>query len=650
MGETWSGFLDDFRSLAFSRREWKVFLILLAITFVAKGISVLPLVFASDDLVVTLDPTFNNPATLSQGRFANFLLREIHSALGVYPTYSNPLNGILSMASLAWAAVIVLRLWCIRDRILLPVLVGGVICTHPYTTYYFTFKVSLLYYSYILAFLALYLARPRLQNMLISIALFIFALGKNQLLLNSLSCVLLLGLTLHFIRSEDQESCGTKLRLASRAIDFWSRAMMISISVGLYWIWLWGFRSFNHLPLQGRTRLLPLERVPARFEQVSSLALRILNQAEPGFPLLTKRLLVAALLLGIALFVRRSWYARRSFNDVIVSVGFVFLCLFLAAVSVIGLLIPLQVWWPTARTLLTMGFFAGGVVAFAALQSHGFTRVLIIMLGSVLLFSYVGINNHILTDQVLVNLRDVHRANRILARLEEKADFGDVRKVIILGGFDYDLPGETSVEDYGSAFNKPWSRKPLLGLVSGEKFQVPTKRDRLFASEYCRNEEVWPHPDSIVIFDELAVICLPSSYFTAELRRDREHYAELKGKHTQGLPLGGGLLLDGVQWELESGTVTLFLILRAVRTPRPELGLRLVLLPLDESKQRIFKELTPVVPLTTLKPGEQLVLQQSLMVEPGKYLMRLSVVDRKSHKPIGSRAERRIAIRDVAKP
>jgi hypothetical protein len=133
------------------------------------------------------------------------------------------------------------------------------------------------------------------------------------------------------------------------------------------------------------------------------------------------------------------------------------------------------------------------------------------VVATLIVLSFIGADNRILSDQVRLNARDTLRANRILERLESLPGFPGVAFVAV-DGKDWHYPLGYSTTDHDlniSAFGAEWSQVAILREVSGYDLKVTNDPGQLaLAATLCRSVKPWPDPRSVMIRDHLAVVCL----------------------------------------------------------------------------------------------------------------------------------------------
>jgi hypothetical protein len=128
----------------------------------------------------------------------------------------------------------------------------------------------------------------------------------------------------------------------------------------------------------------------------------------------------------------------------------------------------------------------------------------------VILFSFIGLNDVIFTDQLRMNMRDIEKANRIVARIEALPGFEQIQDVVISGGFwAYSSPVRTTLGDMNiSALYVPWSKVPLLNEATGYRFLIAPPDVTKKANTYCQGSSKWPAPQSVIKMGSFAVVCL----------------------------------------------------------------------------------------------------------------------------------------------
>ena len=105
----------------------------------------------------------------------------------------------------------------------------------------------------------------------------------------------------------------------------------------------------------------------------------------------------------------------------------------------------------------------------------------------------------------------MQEANRILARLETKPGFTDLRALAIVGGlWRYPVSLATTYGDMNvSARAVSWSKVGLFAEATGYRYQAPTAKEFEAAQDYCDAVQPWPDVNSTDFQGDVAVVCLP---------------------------------------------------------------------------------------------------------------------------------------------
>lgn len=579
----WLELKADLKTLRLSASETRIFLVVFTSLLVAKAGALLPLGYATDDMSFAAGLFYNNPAVLDQGRFTLYILRALNHALGIQPTYANVLTGLASFGAMAWASVVVCRRWRVGHDVVLGSLAGMLFALHPYTTEYYTFKTSVntLFYEYVLTFLALHLARDRALHLVTAAVLIALALGKNQLMLNILALVILFALLLELARGLRHEP-GLSLRRAVERAGTVAQLIASAAGVALYLL------VNRILPLLGAANLgdekwLPLSAWAWRRGQLYDRVADILVGREVLITPVAKSLILLFLVLAVGLLLWRIIRARAPSLLQKIALAPALLSLLAAAgLSVFGVTLVSRTWYTAYRVLSGIGLFLAGVVVLVIVLSPGRKlRRLHVGVASVLLVSFAASSNRVLTEQMQTNARDFHKANRIVMRLETDPGFSSITALAIIGGANAPAPLASTIGDLNqSAFSRPWSQLAVLRAITGYQFSGPTAAQQQIAREYCANSELWPHPESIQVLDDLGVICLAPRQGPGgdTLRALRERYGSLRGRHAADLLLCEGLRFEGLEATpaAEDGTSHAHLVIRITEQIRttPVLSLR----------------------------------------------------------------------------
>lgn len=502
---------------AVRQRSVRVFLLTLLVTCLAKISAFLP-GYSIDDYGLILQA----PSTLSpfnQGRFGQGFLGWWFRLLEIDPSYTRILFVLFSILVWSLFATLVARYWNLERSFWLAGAVASMVANHPYTAEIFTFRTALGTTIFAFALLSLLLLPARWSPRLVLAGSGIFALTLSvyQIALHFCLMIGLMGTVIWLGRYLVLGSrYGWPRRMTSPPF---TRSLVRNRNTGLFACALLGtglyvavgILVYVALPVQlsQRADLLPADQVGERAQLVlETLRTRLL---EPGYLIAqpTKRILLLVLLSAVAglLWRTRPWLRLRPPLVCLSTLG-------LLAVSLVwslGLLLILREFWPAPRVMAHVGIFWAGTLAVAYLCLGLRARRALALLAFLIVLSFIGANNRILNDQLRLNARDAHKANRIVARLEGLPGFSSIEAVAFDGAdWRYPLSYGTTEKDLNiSAFGARWAMVAILREVSGydiKPARTPSQIDA--AAAYCRGVEPWPSPASVTIKNRLAIICL----------------------------------------------------------------------------------------------------------------------------------------------
>jgi hypothetical protein len=186
-----------------------------------------------------------------------------------------------------------------------------------------------------------------------------------------------------------------------------------------------------------------------------------------------------------------------------------------AWIACLAVLLPLKGMQPNLnlRTTAALVCFWGGMFALAASgPGRMFTRT-VTAIGLTLVICFGLNSNRLSADHARLNERDRLLASRIIERLSSLPDFGNVRRVAVIGGTGLNLDRiSSSTAGFNiSALDRPWSQSAVLREISGYPFQFPTEADMSEALAQSKSAPRWPAVGSILIRGDLAIVCLPDS-------------------------------------------------------------------------------------------------------------------------------------------
>jgi hypothetical protein len=482
-----------------SRSEQLIALVALALSFIARGLALLPGYAIDDYGTLIADPT---PLYLSQGRIGAAVLREILRRLDAVPPTSGQLGNIALTVTLVWVGILICRIWSVEHMPMLSGLVVLFLCLHPYQAEIFTFRVAglTLAVALALAFYGLSTCALSRRTLIVAVLAIAAALVTYQVVVNYLAMVLLFNIVFYFARGrdDDQNEAGRVLR--DQLVTFTLALLCFALAT-------LAIPFVLRLPLTQRTAMMTLSQAPVREALLWKQLGVMFIHSEAILPVATKYLLILTPIATLAISAIQNPRTLQTIR--LRSVLAFLLAVLLGVPGSLGVVLILQEWWPVPRVCEHIGIFWAGIFVLVYRIVPTLSRRVMLLLSGVILFSFLGSNNHIFLDQNRVNRRDQANANRMVARLEALPGFSPTEAVAIIGGFwGYPSPIPTAEGDMNiSALYAEWSKLYVLNEVSGYNLK-PAPPDAVEkAKAYCVAAQKWPAPESVAKLDSVSVVC-----------------------------------------------------------------------------------------------------------------------------------------------
>lgn len=500
--------IQKFRELKLTKEECIVCIISFVISLLAKGIALYPQAYSIDDYTFTIDR--HHIPGINQGRFGFAVLYEFLQILGIPSGYVTPFFGFIFLVCFCWVGIIICRVWKISGNIILSSFVVLFIAIHPYQAEIFTFKISFFYatMAYFLGFLAFYFAEFKRLTFLLVIFCMAFALSINQAILNYFLLVISLSILLEILQQYKDNNFLNLYKLLAN-IKLLPKCASICAGVFLYFLLNRFVLYITGITLVSRFSFISFYDISTRLIQLKDLLYLLFFKSEPILPSFPK-ILMFILLFSVLCVITKRAYSLNKKRAIFISLAY--FLLFLAILGIIGVSLVIKEWWPVPRVLSSIGIFWAGIIAFLYLNvDNKLCRAFILVCSTIIIFSFIGINNQIFTDQLRVNMRDFNKVNRMIARLESNPNFSQVKRVVIIGdNWAYKSPINTAEGDMNiSAFGCSWAKIHLLNEISGYKFEPATAEEYNKAKDLYQTAPKWPEPNSITVQGNLAIIYLP---------------------------------------------------------------------------------------------------------------------------------------------
>ena len=498
----------------FSKNEIKILIVGIIGTITARGLILFVISHSVDDYGFVLNPNNAITAGVNQGRWTTGLILTIAKYLGILSNFSITLNFLFSIFSLTFLGLLICRMWKINNDIILSSIVILFFTTFPYQAEIYTFKSTSLMFisSLIIGFSSIYFSKLKTLTITLTAIGFCLSLSIYQIILNYIIPLLLMELIIEILRQFKFNNKINKKYLVNIIKQSKVLPQLLTVFLGVitYIITNKIVLSFLHITLTNRAELLRFSEYSIRMKQIKEILIKTFFINENIFPIFTKILLIIIFLLSIIgiikLFINKKNHNNKAFFLFIT----IFILLTISIATNIGVLLVTKEWWPVPRVMIAFGIFWAGITTISYLFNEVKLKKIIIVTSTVIILSFIGINNHIYIDQIRINQKDANKANRIVSRLETNKNFNENINISIVGSqWSYGNQVLTILGDMNiSAFGANWSQIPLLNEVSGYNFLSPSPEQYSEAVNYCNDKNPWPSEESVTIKKSNAIICL----------------------------------------------------------------------------------------------------------------------------------------------
>lgn len=486
-------------AFALTKVEVRVGIIAFLLALVARFPAVIPGYSIDDYQFVNRGlPSWFDELAVMNGRALGYVLYAGLARLGAAPPRAGVLYVLLLTVALVATGIVACRMWGLSGNFGPALIVTSLIALHPYQAEIFTFRTATMVAAIpmLLAMIAIVACTGSRAHWLVSLLLLTCAISIYQVVLSYLALLLLF--TFAFQYFESREAFRSGLRSAV------PKVALIATSVVLYLTLTFLISRFSGVALGSRTS--PVGDVAGRLMQIAAAFRRLGLSNEPVLPFNTKLLLMMTFATGLVGCVAGTFKGR----------GRRLLTLAIAAVFgaplSLGLAIVLRDFPLSPRVISQTSVYVAGMMTLVFMAANANIRRVMVGGIALVLLSFTGINEQILTDQLRVNLRDMAEANRILMRVEMLPQFPQVRTVVLNGGSPlYAARIRTVQDDINiSALFADWSKVGLLNETSGYSFDEPSAAEKAQAAEVCKTRPKWPSAEAVSAMGTAAVVCLPS--------------------------------------------------------------------------------------------------------------------------------------------
>ena len=496
----------------FKKNELYVFYIGILGGLIARGITLFTLGYAIDDY------SHMSPMTLSyglsQGRWGLNILNQILLSLGIQSIYATTTLGFLSILIMAYIGILICRIWNISNNKYLSAYVLLLFITFPYQAEIFTFKIAIAAFgiSMLIAFIGLYISNKGLIKILISSLLICISLSIYQIVLSYILPVLLFSILIKFLDKQDINLKDRIKNILNEKLIIY-RFLTLIIGIILYFTLNSLILKISNTPIVERGQfinILEKSEIYTRFWDLKNIFIKIYFSNETIFPITLKIILVCFLTITI-ISITKYLFSYKKIYESLLNITFFYLFVLLLSLCYIFPILVLKNCWPVPRVLAPASLFWSGIfVIFYMKGNTKYTKNIFLIVGSIIIFSYLSINNNIYIDQLRINKQDENKAIRIIQNLENHTNFNRIEYLSIIGGsWTYPkristVQGDMNISAYGAS----WAKLPMINEVSGYDFQKPSLEQNSYASKYCDTSPKWPSIQSIIIVNNLGIICL----------------------------------------------------------------------------------------------------------------------------------------------
>lgn len=485
---------------------------LLVILFISRATAIITPGFSVDDyLLYAAPPNYaaSIDQTVAQGRILQALQFELQQRLGINGPMVSGLFGALGLASYCLVALLCRRWWQLKVGLVPSLIVASLIALHPYQAEYWTFRTVMSSFgACVLPFVALELFAPRLGRMVLGAVALSCGLLIYQVPFNWALTALLFTVLSACVISPPAPGRFWQFLKAQLGV----KLVGIGAGIALYLTLNRVVLKIYHANMEERGRMIRPSEIIGRMKDIAELLHRIFIADEPLAPQGFKVLFFALTLLGILRVVRAGFAAYSAWPQRLLYLLITGTLFVAAALCMMGLSIPLRVWWPAPRLLTAVSIFMAGVTALCATDPVPWLRRFALAIAALAALSGLGIQNRVFSEQIVLNKRDMLIASRIVSRLEMHPKWADAKVMVVVGGH-WNYPLQLSTAEFHmnmTAMYPSQSKERILHFVAGRWFPAASPAQVQRAEEYAKSAQPWPAAGSTTVIDDIAVVYLPA--------------------------------------------------------------------------------------------------------------------------------------------
>jgi hypothetical protein len=508
--------LRRIRPRPLSTSEWRAFGLVLGLALLGRFIQVFVPLFSSDDAFLAVatagERAYVLEGWMGQGRFLQVWLNQAQAFLDMNMASASLSGALLFTATLAWAGVMLARLWWLRESVAAMVLVALPFALFPFFANQYSFRFCLTTYALSL-FLAIYgmlLVRARSGSILPASALLCLSLAAFQTAFITVAVATVCAQAVVVLRAARARRHMRRqwARAANRVQA--NRVMAMVLAFVAYMVVFRSYTALAGLPRDTRTGILSPEAFPQRLQELRALFAEI---ALGTHPMLTPAIsggigVMLCLVPAIAALHLRGRFPLR-IPGVAIAILLIFATGFLLAP---GFIAASAVWWPSSRGLVAFAVIPSALVAVgvAASGRHLVSRRFVLGAAGLVSLLLAQQSHHAGMDQWASNQRDLAIASRMLVEIARHDPDGTVTQVAF-HGTDWDMRHgiPTAHLDMNiSCFAHPWSQRQLLNLVSHREYNPPSGENHALGEQLFKEMRPWPQAGSVRVENGCAFILL----------------------------------------------------------------------------------------------------------------------------------------------
>jgi hypothetical protein len=510
-----------------SDREFRVFIIAVCASFIAKGIAAVNGAFSVDDILFINSP-FDGAAvkevSFRDGRLLYPLFLEMLWRLGLDSQKSTSISFLVFTLCLVLTAQLACRVWKIEKDFCACLCVVLFATLHPYQADFLTWKIGaitsgipLLLSLYGLWRAAKYKSRYSLAFGALCIAI---SLNIHQIGISWVAVTVCFSLIFALLRKNSNIK---ETLTSSRAF---TQLLVMIFGIALYLLALIIFRFSSDDPAQSNALYT------ANLSSIASQASTFLNliiYKNPFFTFLADLFFAFFLFSFLFICFRSIWNKNTTRGLKAGILASLSLAVLFAAIScAIFPTITLQKGQLFPRTMSALGLFWGALCAalIVHLRQKIYRKTLLGIL-SITFFVFIGINNQIFSEQIRANHRDIELGRKLINKITALEGHQFIERVAIIGTnqdslsglrFPLDLSNPQRLEigivmsifanQYSNQYRVSLLNDALGGNFLGELDNAQAEE----ATSYCRYSLTangkFPSAGSVVRSGQLAIVCL----------------------------------------------------------------------------------------------------------------------------------------------